>query len=280
MRFGHSIGLLVFAFDSRRKRIAQRNLELCFPDLSSCQRHQLLRANFSSMGMAIMEIGIAWWWPKKRFQKLLDIRGSEHLINSDGRGALLLGVHYTTLEVGVAAVTTMYDKVDGMYRAHGNPVYDFIQARGRVSKSAGRTDIYERRDVRGSLAALRRGRTLWYGPDQDYGLGSGLFVPFFNVAAATVNTTARFAKSGNARVVPFTHIRLPDNRGYQITFYPSLEDFPSGDDLADATRVNALIERHILLQPEQYLWVHRRFKNRPAGEADVYRLDETAGSGN
>ena len=274
MRLGHGLGMTLFAFNSRRKRIARRNIELCFPTLDGSQSEQLLRANFSSMGMAVMEVGIAWWWPKKRFQKLLDIRDIQYLEDSNGRGTLLLGIHYTTLEIGTAAVTTVYDRVDGMYRAHGNPVYDFLQARGRVNKSIGDTQTYERRDVRGSLTALRRGRTLWFGPDQDYGLGSGLFAPFFGIAAATVDTTARFAKSGNARVVPFTHIRLPKNKGYQITFYPPLENFPTGDILADATTINGLIEQHILLQPEQYLWAHRRFKNRPAGEADLYNLDQ------
>jgi KDO2-lipid IV(A) lauroyltransferase len=162
--------------------------------------------------------------------------------------------------------------MDGMYRAHGNPVYDFVQARGRLDKSLGDGVVYERRDVRGTMKALKSGRSLWYGPDQDYGLRQGLFAPFFGIQAATVYATARFADKTGAAVVPFSHIRLPGSKGYKITLYPALEGFPTGDDLADATRINKIIEEFILLQPDQYLWVHRRFKNRPEGEPDVYQL--------
>ena len=118
-----------------------------------------------------------------------------------------------------------------MYRAHGNPVYDFLQARGRLNKGTGSGVVYERRDVRGTMKALKKGRALWYGPDQDYGLSQGLFVPFFGIQAATVYATARFAEKTGAAVVPFSHIRLPGSQGYKITVYPALEDFPVGDDL-------------------------------------------------
>ena len=182
---------------------------------------------------------------------------------------MLLGIHYTTLEIGAAAISTVFE-MDGMYRAHGNPLYDFVQARGRLNKGLGDGVVFERRDVRGTMKALKSGRSLWYGPDQDYGLGQGLFAPFFGIQAATVYATARFAEKTGAAVVPFSHIRLPGTQGYKITVYPALDKFPTGDDLADATRINKIIEQFILLQPDQYLWVHRRFKNRPEGEADLY----------
>jgi len=231
----------------------------------------MLRSNLINVGTALMEVGIAWWWPKKRFSKLLQFEGLEHLEAHKGRGLMLLGIHYTTLEIGAAAISSVF-QMDGMYRAHGNPVYDFLQARGRLDKGIGNGVVYERRDVRGTMKALKSGRSLWYGPDQDYGLGQGLFAPFFGIQAATVYATARFAEKTGAAVVPFSHIRLPGSQGYKITVYPALEDFPTGDDLADATRVNKIIEEFILLQPDQYLWVHRRFKNRPEGEADVYQV--------
>lgn len=184
---------------------------------------------------------------------------------------MLLGIHFTTLEIGTAAIATVSAR-DGMYRAHGNPVYDFIQARGRLHKGTSADVIYERRDVRGTMKALKAGRTVWYGPDQDYGLQQGLYAPFFGIQAATVYATARFAQKTGAAVVPFSHIRLPGSQGYKITVHPALEDFPSGDDLVDATRINRIVEEFILVQPEQYLWVHRRFKNRPGSEPDVYGL--------
>jgi KDO2-lipid IV(A) lauroyltransferase len=124
------------------------------------------------------------------------------------------------------------------------------------------------------MKALKNGRVLWYGPDQDYGLGQGLYVPFFGVQAATVYATARFAQKTGAAVVPFSHIRLPGSQGYKITLYPVLESFPVGDDLIDTSRINKLVEEMVLLQPDQYLWVHRRFKNRPEGELDLYNLPE------
>jgi len=269
--FGTGIGLIFHAIPSRRKIIARRNIEICFPDLSAAEQQSMLRKNFISTGIAVMEVGISWWWSKKRFAKLLHIEGQQNLEAVKGRGVMLLGIHFTTLEIGAAAMSTLIE-MDGMYRAHGNPVYDFLQARGRLSKGTGGGVVYERRDVRGTMKALKKGRALWYGPDQDYGLNQGLFVPFFNVQAATVYATARFAEKTGAAVVPFSHIRLPGFLGYKITVHPALENFPVGDDLVDTTRINKIVEEFVMLQPEQYLWVHRRFKNRPEGEADLYGL--------
>lgn len=268
---GRVIGLVFYALPSRRKTIARRNIEICFPDLSSAEQQAMLRANFISTGIAVMEVGISWWWSKKRFSKLIYIEGREHLDAVKDRGVMLLGIHFTTLEIGAAAISTVIE-MDGMYRAHGNPVYDFLQARGRLSKGIGNGIVYERRDVRGTMKALKNGRALWYGPDQDYGLKQGLFAPFFNIPAATVYATARFAEKTGAAVVPFSHIRLPGARGYKITVHPALENFPVGDDLVDTTRINKIVEAFIMLQPDQYLWVHRRFKNRPEGEPDLYNL--------
>ncbi len=268
---GKGIGLIFHAIPSRRKIIAQRNIEICFPELSDTEREALLRANFISTGIAVMEVGIAWWWSKKRFSRLMQFEGLEHLEAVKDRGVMVLGIHYTSLEVGAAALSSKW-KMDGMYRAHGNAVYDFLQARGRLNQSIGDNSVFERRDVRGTMKALKNGHSLWYGPDQDYGLRQGLFAPFFSVQAATVYATARFAEKTGAAVVPFSHIRLPGSQGYKITVYPALEDFPSGDDLIDATRINRLVEKFIRLQPDQYLWVHRRFKNRPEGEDDLYNL--------
>ena len=269
LQLGKGIGLLVHCFPSRRKAIALRNIQLCFPDLSDQEQRAMLRSNLINVGIALMEVGMAWWWSKKRFGKLLQFEGLEHLEAHKGRGVMLLCIHYTTLEIGAAAISTVFE-MDGMYRAHGNPLYDFLQARGRLHKGLGDGVVFERRDVRGTMKALKSGRSLWYGPDQDYGLGQGLFAPFFGIQAATVYATARFAEKTGAAVVPFSHIRLPGSQGYKITVYPALDNFPTGDDLAYATRINKIIEQFILLQPDQYLLVHRRFKNRPEGEADLY----------
>lgn len=266
---GKLVGLFLYKLPTNRKHIAKTNIELCFPELDKTQQAKLLRENFVNMGIAIMELGIAWWWSKKRFSKLLKFEGLEHLQQAEGKGIILLSIHYTTIEVGAAAISTVCDR-DGMYRAHGNPIYDYIQIKGRLHKSSGNSRLYERRDVRGTMKALKAGRTVWYAPDQDYGIKQGVFAPFFGVNAATVYATARLAEKTGATVVPFTHVRLPGNQGYKITVHPALEDFPTGDDIIDATRVNAIVESFVRLQPEQYLWAHRRFKTRPAGESDFY----------
>ena len=130
---GTGMGLLVFSLPSSRKRIAQKNIEVCFPNLSSDEQYALLRKNFISMGIAIMEVGMAWWWSNRRLKKLITYDGLEHLTSvPSGQGTMLLGIHFTTLEIGGAAVA-MATQMDGMYRAHGNPVYDYVQACGRIS---------------------------------------------------------------------------------------------------------------------------------------------------
>jgi KDO2-lipid IV(A) lauroyltransferase len=266
---GRAIGLLIFAIPTARRHITLRNLQLCFPELDERARHRLARANFVSLGIALFETGIAWWWPRWRFMRLIEVQGLEQLQAVQGRGVMLLGAHFTTLEIGGAAIAASHS-MDGMYRAHKNPVLDFVQARGRVSKSRNQTVVYERKDVRGTMKALKAGRTLWYGPDQDYGLRQGLFAPFFGQQAATVYATARFAEKTGAAVVPFCHYRKPWGRGYRLIVGEPLEAFPSGDDLADASRINRVLEEMIRVAPEQYLWAHKRFKNRPPGEPDVY----------
>ena len=266
---GKFIGLFLYILPTHRKHIARTNIQLCFPELDRARQEGLLRENFINMGIAIMELGMAWWWPKERFSKLLQFEGLEHLQQAEGKGIILLSIHYTTIEVGAAAISMVWDR-DGMYRAHNNPIYDFIQIKGRLHKSSGNSRLYERRDVRGTMKALKAGRTVWYAPDQDYGIKQGVFAPFFGIQAATVYATARLADKTGATVVPFTHVRLPGKQGYKITVHPALEDFPAGDDVANATRVNSLVESFVRLQPEQYLWAHRRFKTRPVGESDFY----------
>jgi KDO2-lipid IV(A) lauroyltransferase len=266
---GKLIGLALLKLPTNRKHIAKRNIELCFPELNSDKQAALLRDNFISMGIAIMELGMAWWWSKRRFSKLVQFEGLDNLSHFNGQGVILLSIHHTTLEVGAAAIAMVSER-DGMYRAHGNPVYDYMQIKGRLHKSSEESRLFERRDVRGTMKALKAGRTVWYAPDQDYGIKQGVFAPFFGIQAATVYATARLAEKTGARVVPFTHIRLPGNQGYKVCVHPALENFPTGDDIADATRINGLVEQFIRQQPDQYLWAHRRFKTRPAGEPDFY----------
>ncbi|GAA5315786.1 MAG: lipid A biosynthesis lauroyl acyltransferase [Candidatus Pelagadaptatus aseana] len=252
----------------RRRRIAERNIELCFPEMSAVDRKKLIHDNFYSMAMALPETGMAWFWPQWRLRRLFKIQGLEHLNNDDERGVILMAMHFSTLDIGGAFLNMCAD-VDAMYRPHKNPVYDYVQRRGRERHSSD-TQVVTREDVRGMVRRLKQGRAVWYAPDQDYGPKQSVFVPFFGVQAATVTATGKFARLGNARIVPFVQHRLPRCRGYEVTVYPELDNFPTGEEEADAVRINRFIEQRILEQPEQYMWVHRRFKTRPPGEPKLY----------
>ncbi len=269
MWLGGRLGGLFYRLAGERRRIVERNLALCLPDWSDQERRVLARRNFDSYGKSLFEVAMAWWWPERRLRRWVVVEGLENIDNLAGQGALLMAIHYTTLEVGGQALN-MERPIDGMYRPHKNPVYDYLQRRGRVSRNAD-SRVYPRKDVRGVMRALRAGRVIWYAPDQDYGPKQSVFAPFFGVTAASVTATARFAQGGRAAVLPFTHVRLDDGTGYRVVVHPPLANFPEGDDLADAARINRLVEQFIRDAPEQYLWAHRRFKTRPPGEPSLYR---------
>ncbi|EZQ18489.1 lipid A biosynthesis lauroyl acyltransferase [Halopseudomonas bauzanensis] len=270
LKLGRMLGWGMYHLMRERREIARINLELCFPQWSAEQRNRVLRENFASNGIALFEMAIAWWWPPRRLAKLAQIEGLEHLQQAAaaGQGVVLMSLHFTTLEIG-AALLGQRATIDGMYREHRNAAFDYVQRRGRERHNADAIAV-EREDVRSMLKSLRKGRGIWYAPDQDYGRKASVFVPLFGIPAATVTATATFARLGKARVVPFTQTRLPGAQGYRLTVHPPLANFPQGDEEADALRINQWVEQEILRQPEQYMWVHRRFKTRPEGEARPY----------
>ena len=270
---GKCVGLLIYRVGGLRRRIARQNLELCFPELTVDKRTALLREILINHGIALFEIGMSWWWPKERFCRLIQLEGLENVEALNGQGALLMAMHFTTLEVGAKALA-FSTSIDAMYRPNNNAVFDYIQRLGRERDVIAGGKVYPREDLRDIVRALRAGRIIWYAPDQDYGRKQAVFVPFFGVEAATVTATARLAKMGRAAVLPFTHERLADGSGYRVTVHPALENFPSGDDLQDAQHINGELEKHIRRVPEQYMWVHRRFKTRPEGEEKLYRKDK------
>ncbi|WP_438280862.1 lipid A biosynthesis lauroyl acyltransferase [Pseudomonas alabamensis] len=267
---GRVLGAVMYRVAGPRRRIAARNLELCFPELSEAQRKRLLKENFASTGIAFFEMAMSWWWPKARLARLAHIEGLEHLRDAerDGQGAILMAVHFTTLEIG-AALLGQAHTIDGMYREHGNALFDYVQRRGRERHNLDALAV-ERDDVRGMLKLLRGGRAIWYAPDQDYGTKQSVFVPLFGIPAATVTATTKFARLGRARVIPFTQRRLEDGSGYRLVVHPPLEDFPGESEEADCLRINQWVEGVLRECPEQYLWAHRRFKSRPEGAPRLY----------
>ncbi|MDB6050356.1 MAG: htrB 2 [Pseudomonas sp.] len=268
---GRVLGLVMYRFADDRRRIAGRNLELCFPHLSSDERKRLLKENFASTGVAFFEMAMSWWWSRDRLARLSHIEGLQHLKQAqlDGKGVILMALHFTTLEIG-AALLGQQHTIDGMYREHDNPLFDYIQRRGRERHNLDSLAV-EREDVRGMFKVLRAGRAIWYAPDQDYGAKQSVFVPFFGIPAATVTATSKFAKLGRALVIPFTQQRLDDGSGYRLVIHPPFSNFPGESDEVDCLRINQFVERAVLECPAQYLWAHRRFKSRPPGEPKLYK---------
>ena len=267
VKLGTWIGRLLYRKAGKRVRIARINLEKCFPELSGSDREQLLKENFESVGIGLMEVVMAWWWPRQRLEKLVTFKGLEHLDTEQGR--LLMILHFTTIEI-TGAFIALRHSLDATYREHKNLVFEYLQRRQRRRYDR-RSRLLGRRDVRGMLRSLRAGRTVWYSPDQDYGPKQSVFAPFFGIQAASVTGTSRMARMGKAQVVPMVVTRLPGAQGYLMEVFEGWKSFPRGDDVEDATRVNQFVEEQVRKHPEQYMWLHRRFKTRPAGEASFYK---------
>ncbi|WP_317930621.1 lipid A biosynthesis lauroyl acyltransferase [Halioxenophilus sp. WMMB6] len=254
-------------FAKRRVFIIQRNLELCFPELSAGERQQLLKKNLFHTFLGGLEMGVVFFWPRKRLLKMGELHGLENLTCHQS-GVLMLSLHNTTIDSAGAVVNPRVVQSDMMYRPHKNPVYEYFQLRGRERHNP-HSRCIDRADVRGAIKAMRQGRWLWYAPDQDYGIRQGIFARFFGIEAASVTATARFARAAKVPVVPMVHYR-DDNLRWQVEYGPALENFPTGDDQVDVQRINDWVESVVRLRPEQYLWVHRRFKTRPPGAPPLY----------
>lgn len=254
----------------RRRHVAETNIRLCFPGLDRHAQRSLVREHFRSLGMMLMESALCWWGSDERMRALVSVDGTEHLHNAlaAGRGVLMLSGHFTTNELaGRFVALTLPWPVHSMYRPHENPFIDHLIYRGRARSLP---EQFARDDIRGLLRALKQNKIVWYAPDQAYVGKGSVIAPFFGVPAATNPATARIAKMSGAAVVPFFPRRLPGGAGYEIRILPALTGFPSGDEVADAERVNQVFEDLIRQAPEQYYWIHRRFKHRYRPELDAY----------
>ena len=255
---GRMLGHAMWHLAGPRRRITRVNLKICFPELGPEQRRDLARAHFESLGIAFVETAVCWWADAARLEPLLTIRGLEHLQGAlaEGRGALLLSAHFTTLEIG-GRLLGLRARFHPMYKRSRNPVIERFM-RGRREFHFGRTIPMD--DVRALLKSLKANVPVWYAPDQGFTGKGYLLVPFFGVPAPTNPATSRIAKLSQAPVLFFATRRLPGSAGYELTIQPPLAGFPSDDAAADAARINRLIEAEVRGCPEQYLWVHNRFK--------------------
>ena len=264
VKIGKGLGTLFtrLGFGKRRMRIAKRNLELCFPDYSASQIDEILAKNAESVGMAIIETGMAWFWSDERILKWSKIEGLEHLKNQpEGTGIIFVGVHFLTLELG-ARIVGLHHQGIGVYRPNDNPLLDWIQFRGRVRSNKAMLD---RKDLRGMIKVLRAGETIWYAPDHDYGRKNSVFVPFFAVkeACTTAGTRMLLRSAPNSIVVPFTPMRNDDFSGYTVKISPAVDFSQCENDVDTATLMNKVVESEIMQAQSQYMWLHRRFKTRP-----------------
>ncbi|WP_045855507.1 LpxL/LpxP family Kdo(2)-lipid IV(A) lauroyl/palmitoleoyl acyltransferase [Teredinibacter purpureus] len=266
---GRRLGDLLYILPISRKRIAKINLEKCYPDLTVREVNALVRSTLRATGIGVFESGAAWFWPAWRIKKAFTISGLEYLdaAQESGSGVLFMGIHFTAIEFGAACVNTV-TSIDGFYRPHKNAVYEYVQAWGRIRRN-NNSRVIPNGDVRKIVRALREGRAVNYAPDQDYGRQRSVFVPFFGINTATVKAPAQLAKAGRAEVIPWVTTRKPNGR-YHISLYPSITSNLSGNEQENAVTINQFVEARVRENPDQYLWVHRRFKTRPEGEVSFY----------
>lgn len=266
---GKIIGHLFYRTVRYRREIAQTNIRLCFPELSPTEQEKLVREHFHSLGISIAEAAMNWWGNEIKLRKLVKIRGFEHIDNAlkEGKGAIVLGAHYTTVEIS-GRLITLDHKFAVSYQQLRNPLFNHIILNGRKGIF---DQVFGRDEIRPTFRYIKQNNLMWIASDQDAGIENSVFAPFFGHLAATQTVASRMAKVTKAPVIPYISRRLDNARGYVIEFYPPLENFPANSLEEDAIRTNQLLEEQIRKAPEQYLWVHRRFKTRPEGMPKLYR---------
>lgn len=267
LAMGRAFGNVLYWLARGRRHVVAVNVRLCFPELPATEQRHLCRQIFINNGIGVFETAMAWWSPKAWFRQRIIFKGREHLeaALARGNGVILLGAHFSTLDLGGLLFAEFYP-VDAMYRRHNNPLMEQIITRGR-SRYFGQS--IERSDIRSVIRALRKNHIIWYAPDQDFGIKQSVYAPFFGVPAATITATSRLVKLNDSPILMLAQHRLPDGR-YELEVLPIIEPFPSGDEVADATRINAELERAIRKDPTQYMWVHKRFKTHPRGKNFLY----------
>jgi KDO2-lipid IV(A) lauroyltransferase len=265
---GRAIGLLAYLLIGKRRRIARTNLRLCFPELNDAQRERLLRAHFRCFGRALVESGIGWWGSPARLRRVVRIEGQEHVDRLQGQRFIGLVPHFVGIELEGLRMAMDY-RGAAVYVRQKDAFVDAFLKRKR-ERFAGTHMIRRQEGVKAILRALEGGQALQLSPDMDLGRKDAVFVPFFGVPAATVTVLPRMARLMKVRIVPLVIRQLPGGRGYVARIYPAWEDYPSASVKDDTRRMNAFLEERIREMPEQYLWTHRRFKTRPAGERGFY----------
>jgi KDO2-lipid IV(A) lauroyltransferase len=265
---GSGLGYVAYWFAGRRRRVTLINLRLCFPELTEAQRRKLARRHFAVLMRSILERAILWFAPVERIARLTRLEGDEHLRAALGTPVILLVPHFVGMELGWSRLTPHY-LISGFYAKQKNFHFNLalLHGRARFGESA---IISQTAGLVAAVKAIRQNLPFYYLPDMDFGRRDALFVPFFGHPAATIDTVSRLARLTGAKIIPLINIVLPGGKGYVVKLYPAWDNFPGASVEEDTRRMNAFIEDRVREMPEQYYWVHRRFKTRPEGEAKIY----------
>jgi KDO2-lipid IV(A) lauroyltransferase len=266
IKSGIIIGKILYLFPGQLKKITEKNIQLCFPHLTSEQQIEFVKKSFESVGIALIETAMAWWLPEEKLHCLYQIHGLQYAEEAfaKGKGIILIGPHFTCLELVGRLIGLKYT-FGVMYRPHKKPIISFLHERFR------KFAVYiPRNKIRQLFSALKNNTAIWYAYDIDGGPKHSVFAPFFGIPTASMTAITRIIRLSGAAVVPISFHRRDHDFGYDLTLLPALENFPSEDPVADATRLNTILEKAILEKPEQYVWQYKRFKTRPPGEKRFY----------
>ncbi len=268
LSIGRVVGRFLFLVSRSRKKIVDTNLAHCLPQKSEDERNRIKLDCYQNIGISLIEMAMCWWWRADKLKSIVEIEGREHLdaVLDSGRGAILLTGHFTSLEIG-ARLLALFMPVQVMYRTQRNELFDsYLYTR----RSSYFVNTVSRKNTRQLIKGIKNKIPTWYAPDQDFRRERNVFAPFMGVTTATITASARLAQSSGAAMLPYYPERKRDGTGYILRIDPPLENFPSEDDYKDASAVNHSIEKYVRLFPENYMWIHQRFKTRPPAEAPFY----------
>ena len=264
--FGKIIGKLIYPVMTELRKIAYTNISNCFPEKKQPQVTLLVKKHFEAVGVSLFETSNAYYASDKKIKKMTTINDEQHFteaLKKEG-GIILLCSHFMPLMLGSRALLIKHT-IANIYRPQNNKLFDQVMVKGYVKNGA---VMIKNTDTRSILKAINNSLPIWYAPDQDLGKNNSIFAPFFGIQTATASATARLAKNKNTRVIPYSFFRT--KHGYEMSFDKPLKNYPSGNAIKDASKTNQILEKQILKTPEQYLWIHRRFKTRPEGEESFY----------
>ena len=264
---GSFLGWLVYRLAPSRRRVTRINIQQAYPEYTEVEIKKLIKSSYKSLGISIFEMALAWWASRDYLRAHCTVEGMEHLEAelAKGKGVIMLTGHFSTLEIG-GILLALYTPLNAVYKKAHNPMFNTFM---HFYRNQHLREAIPNSNVRGFIKGLRNGIATWYAPDQDFS-DNIVFAPFLGGIAGTLTSTAKMAEIARASVVPFYPQRLENGKGYKLVILPALENFPSGDQIEDATRVNQAIETMVRKNPEQYAWIHKRFKTQPDGKPSIY----------